>query len=99
VWRYLSGMFNRRTDWERRYRLTAKRRGRTRFIWRDKVLENLVTWFVVTLGLTLFIDRRPFSVRDVFIYLIKLPIWLLSGYLNGVWRWKELDKKYRELPS
>jgi len=91
-------MFKRHTDWERRYWLAVKARGRMRFIWRDKVLESLFMWFVVTLGLALFVDRHSFSERDVFIYLIMLPIWLLGGYLNGVWRWKELDKKYSELP-
>jgi len=92
-------MFKRRTDWERRYWLAAKARGRTRFIWRDKVLESFVMWFFVTLGVALFVDQHPFSPRDIFIYLIMLPIWLVSGYLNGVWKWKEMDKKYTESPS
>jgi hypothetical protein len=56
-------------------------------------------WFFVTSGVALFIDKHPFAPFDIFIYLIMLPIWLVGGYLNGVWRWKELAKKYSESPS
>jgi len=53
-------------------------------------------WLLVTLGVGLFDDRLRLSKQNIFIYLIMLPIFILGGYLNGIWRWKELDKKYSE---
>jgi hypothetical protein len=53
-------------------------------------------WLILMPALALFGDRHPFSASNVFIDLIMLPIFLLSGYLNGVWRWNEMDKKYPE---
>jgi hypothetical protein len=56
-------------------------------------------WLILMPALALFVDKHPFSARNVFIDFIILPIMLLSGYLNGVWRWKELDRKYSESSS
>lgn len=86
----------RYTEAERRYWLAVRAGGRSRFIWHDKVRGSLFVWFFVSLGLALFGEAHSFSARNVFIYLTILPICLLSGYLNGVWTWKELDKKYPE---
>jgi hypothetical protein len=89
-------MFKRHTDWENQYWHQIKAAGRRRFIWRDEVLGSFFFWLILMPSLALFGHRQPFSATNVFIDLIILPIFLLGGYLSGVWRWKELDKKYPE---
>jgi hypothetical protein len=97
--RYLFGMFRRCTDWVKQYWLTAKAGGRSRFIWRDKVLGSFFVWLTVMAALAVFVDRNPLSASNICIDLAILPLCLLSGYLSSVWRWKELDKKYPESSS
>jgi hypothetical protein len=86
-----------RASLERNYWLQTKARGKSRFIWRE-VLGSLVICLLVVLGLETIGDRRhSFSVRSaVLAGLIILPISLLGGYLTGVWKWKDLEKKYPE---
>lgn len=89
-------MFKRHANTERQYWFHAKARGRRKFIWREGLLFALVLWLVLVPALALFGDH-PFSAhRTVFIGLILLPLFLLWRCLNGIWRWKDLDKKYPE---
>jgi hypothetical protein len=99
---YLSRMFKRHTAAERnaamrKYWLQTRALGRTRCI-RRAVLESLFTGFAVFLVLGLLPDhQQPSSLRTTaLICLIMLPIFLLGGYLEGRWRWQDLEKKYPE---
>jgi hypothetical protein len=78
-----------RTHW-----LRTKERGRARFI-RREVLNSVLFWLILMPLLDLFGDHRHSTVRSiVFANLIVLPILLLGGYLEGHWRWNDLEKKY-----
>lgn len=105
-----SGMFNRHTEaeiaeLERKSWLQSKARGKGRFIW-GKMLASLPVWLIVVFvvpAIEAFANRSPFSVRSmlsghwtVFINLILLAIFLLGGYLTGLWRWTDCVKKYHE---
>jgi membrane protein DedA with SNARE-associated domain len=82
---------------ERKYWPQTKRRGKNRFIWRE-VLGGLLIWLIV-IPVVEMLGERPhsFSVAStVLIGLITLPISLLGGYLAGIWRWKDREKKYPE---
>jgi len=85
-------------EWEKQYWFRVKPAGRKRFIWRDHVIASFLVWLTMALGLDLFRDNAPsFSASKlVFIDLFSLPIFLLGGYLNGGWRWKQLIKKYSQ---
>jgi hypothetical protein len=89
-------MFGRYTEIERLDWLQAKARGRNRFIWRRGVLPTLLIWLIVLPAVSVFGDHRSsFSLRPtVLIMLVMLPICLLGGYLEGVWKWKDLEEKY-----
>jgi hypothetical protein len=82
----------KRQDWTQ-----AKARGKYQFILRRGLLPTIVIWFGISLPLP-FVERNgPWSLLQVLaIDLITLPIFLLGGYLQGVWKWKELEKKYPE---
>jgi hypothetical protein len=81
-----------RTAW-----LQTKQLGKARFI-RREVLYSFVFWLIVMPGLDLVINRYShLSVSTtIFANLVVLPICLLDGYLNGHWKWADLEKKYPE---
>jgi len=91
-------MFGRYSEAERRDWLQAKARGRSHFIWWRAILPTLLTCFVVVPVVTLFgDDKSSFSVRaTVLSSLVVLLIGLVGGYLEGVWKWRDLEKKYPE---
>ena len=90
-------MFKSYNEAKRKYWLQTKAQGKNRFIWRA-VLGHILTWFVVVLVVEVFGDhRQSFSVRSSMLPgLIMLPIFLLGGFLNGHWQWKDFEKKYTE---
>jgi hypothetical protein len=90
-------MFRRYAEAERQYWLQVKPGGRSRFILR-KLLWSLPVWLTWTPLMALIgFKSQPFSVGKIIsIGLVGLPLWLLGGYLNGMWRWKELDKRFPE---
>ena len=104
TWRsYLSDMSRRYTDVqiaeaEKQDWLQAKARGRNRFIWRRGVLPTFLFWLILMPAIELLGDHRsPFSLQTaVFIGSILLPICLLGGYLEGRWKWQDLERKYPE---
>jgi len=95
--RYLLGMSKNYASLERKYWLETKARGKRRFIWRD-VRFTLLICLVAAVGVpALTGPPHSFSARSaVLVGLIILPISLLGGYLTGIWRWKDLEKKYPE---
>lgn len=79
---------------QRKYWLDAKARGKKRFVWREATGIILI-WFVVLPAVEVFVDHgHLFSLHFLNIWLIMLPIFLLGGYLNGSWKWKDLEKKF-----
>ncbi len=90
-------MFTRDIQIEKEYWLRMRSGGRSRFIWREMVLKfSFPVWLIWTVLMSLFAFKsQPFSAyKIVSVGLFSLPVWLLSGYLTGKWRWKELDEKY-----
>jgi len=87
-----------RTEAGRKYWVTAKALGRTRFIWRDAIGTILIWLFVVPAVWVFGNHGQLFSLEFVVIWLIMLPIFLVGGYLTGSWRWKDFEKKYPEWP-
>jgi hypothetical protein len=70
--------------------------GKKRFVGREAT-GSILIWFIVLPAVEVFVDHgRLFSLHFLNIWLIMLPIFLLGGYLNGSWKWKDLEKKYRE---
>jgi hypothetical protein len=78
----------------REYWLRSKEQGRPRFILRQ-MLASVLFWLILMVGLDLLGDRPHTTVQSmVVINLIMLPIFLLGGYLEGRWKWTDLQKKY-----
>ena len=77
----------------RAYWLQTKEQGRTRFI-RLEVLRSVLFWLVLMPVLDLFGTPRSPWRFTVLVNLITLPIFVLGGYLEGRWRWADLEKKY-----
>ena len=75
--------------------LQTKELGKTRFIWRQ-VLFSLLSWLTLMPALYWLEGHQLYSsVRsEIFAGLIMPPIFLLGGYLEGLWRWTDLEKKY-----
>jgi hypothetical protein len=81
---------------QRKHWLDAKACGKTRFIWREEI-GSILIWLIVLPAVQVFGNHgRLFSLQFVGIWLIMLPIFLLSGYLTGSWKWKDLERKYPE---
>jgi hypothetical protein len=59
------------------------------------MLGSLLLWFVMTAA-QVFVDRNRSLQPVLFSSLIMFPIFLLYGYLNAGWKWKDLQKKYPE---
>jgi hypothetical protein len=83
----------KRQDW-----LQAKARGRGRFIWRRGVLPTFLFGLIVVPATEILVDHRSsFSSRTaVFVASVMLPVFLLGGYLEGRWKWQDLNRKYPE---
>lgn len=81
---------------ERKQWLEAKAAGRNRFIWRQ-VLYVLVfgSTLMPILDLLAF-KTNPLSEQNVVTDLILLPVFLLGGYLEGKWKWRDFEKRYAE---
>jgi hypothetical protein len=61
------------------------------------MLGSFVIWVAVTVGVETLGNRSDrFSARNLSLWLILLPVFLLEGYLRGGWKWKDLEKKYPE---
>jgi hypothetical protein len=79
---------------EKKYWRDAKARGKTRFILRQAI-GSILIWLIVVPAVQVFANHGPvFSRQFVAIWLILLPIFLLGGYLEGRWKWKDFEKKY-----
>jgi hypothetical protein len=90
-------MFDSQGEYEREVWFRAKARGKSRFILKRGILPTFVIGLVVLAVVERFGDRRsPFSLDSAVIDLIMLPVFLIGGYLEGKWKWKDLQKKYRE---
>jgi hypothetical protein len=90
-------MFKKNSSAERIAWLQTKQLGKARFIL-GVVLYSFVFWLIVMPGLDLVINRHSHSSVSaaIFASLVVLPIGLLGGYLNGHWKWADLEKKYPE---
>jgi hypothetical protein len=91
----------RLTDVETNTRLRAQWRrtkelGRARFLWRQ-LLFCLLFWLTLMLTFHWLIDRgsHPSLRSEIVIDLIVLPIVLLGGYVEGSWKWADLEKKIK----
>ncbi|SRR5579872_398635 len=96
---YFCLVFKRLNDAERDIilranRLQTKEMGRSRFI-RRQILFCLLFWLPLMPVLDWLTDRGPYSSlrSDIFIDLAVLPIFLLGGYLEGRWKWTDLEKE------
>jgi len=91
-------MFEGYAEWERKRGRRIKARGKDRFIWREMLWSGLI-WLIVMAAVEVFeYPAHPLSLRDVFIWLIPVPILLLVGYWGAGVRWKNLEKRYPEEP-
>jgi hypothetical protein len=94
-------MFRRHTAAEknalmREYWRRTKQQGKARFI-RRQMLASLLFCMILLPASDLFESRPHATVQTtVLIDLIMLPIFLLGGYLEGRWKWTDLEKKYPE---
>jgi hypothetical protein len=89
-------MFKDRAAAERQYWLQVKAREKN-FLVRQEMLGSLLLWLVITAVDALTSHPHSFSLRSIlFPSLIMLPIFLLYGYLNAGWRWKDSKKKHPE---
>lgn len=81
----------------RAYWLQTRQLGRARFI-RGKVFYSFVFWLIVMLGPDLVLNRPQHSSVSltILVNVVMLPICLLGGYLEGRWKWTDLEKKYPE---
>jgi hypothetical protein len=77
----------------REYWLRTKEQGKSRFIWRQ-MLASLLLWLLLTPTVEVFAVPVSSVRLIVFTSLITLPIFLLGGYLEGRWKWTDLEKKY-----
>jgi hypothetical protein len=95
--RYLFGMSRNYAAAERRYWLQARARGKNRFVLRE-ILTNVFICLVVSLVVDIFEYHWHLSVSSVLrdLPVIILPIGLLGGYLSGIWRWRDFEKKHSE---
>jgi hypothetical protein len=75
--------------------LQTRELGRTRFI-RRQMLFTLLFWLTLMPALYWLGGHQPYSSvwSEIIADLILLPILLLGGYLEGRWRWTDLEKKY-----
>ena len=95
-------MLRRNTDAEIAERrkqkwLLMKARGKTRFVWTQGILPVLFVWVMVTPPIELLMDRGSlFSWSTLAPSVVALPIPLIGGYLQGVWKWNDMEKKYPE---
>jgi predicted permease len=91
-------MLKRYGEVERQSWLRERPAGKTRFLWRHRVLGNLLMWLILVPLLTLSENKTgSFSLNEMFVFgLVTLALFLLGGYLSGRWRWKDLEKKYPE---
>lgn len=61
------------------------------------MLYSLVFWSILMPLLDLFALRtNPLSLQSIVIDFFLLPLYLLGGYLQAKWRWKDLEEKYDE---
>jgi hypothetical protein len=92
-------MFKRRTAAERNALMRSnwlrlKKQGKSRFIWRQ-ISGSLLFWLILSLGLDPLIDHPHSTVQSIIVInLFTLPIFLLGGYLEGRWKWADLEKKF-----
>ena len=76
---------------ERLYWAQTRAQGKSRFIFREMVLNIILC--TVVLGFT----ERPASVQSIAsLAVIMLPFFLLGGYLSAKWKWSDFEKKYPE---
>jgi hypothetical protein len=90
-------MFKKESTAERTAWLQTKQLGKARFI-RGEMRYSFVLWLMLMTALDLVINRQSHSSvsTTIFVNLVALPICLLGGYLNGHWKWADLEKKYPE---
>jgi len=91
--------FNPRTEFsymnsaaEKEYWLHIKSRGKGFLVHRE-MLGCLLLWFVMSAA-QVFVDRNRSLRPALFACLIMLPIFVLYGYLNAGWKWRDLQNKY-----
>lgn len=99
---YRSDMFRRHTTAERNialrnYWLQVRARGRNRFIW-GEIRASLFFGSVIFLLTQIVVDgaHTIFSRSFVVAGLSLLLIFGLGGYLEGKWKWQDLEKNYPE---
>lgn len=79
-----------RTRW-----LKIKERGKLRLIL-SQVLKNLAMVTVVVIGIRVFgASGSPLSAAlIIYSSIFLVPLLVLGGYLQGNWKWKEMEKKF-----
>lgn len=80
---------------EREYLRELKVKGKSHLL-KQELLSNLVLWFVIMVG-TGWVDSPHLkTLAHYFLFpgSVMLPIFLLYGYLNAGWRWKDLSRKF-----
>ena len=79
-----------RLEWE--YAQQAIANGRARFI-RRELVGQLVMFVALMIGLYA-LDALHREARNTFFAVaILLPVWILGGYLQAIWKWKDILRK------
>jgi hypothetical protein len=81
---------------ERERWLRAKAKGRQRFIWRSGVLGWGLVTFLIWMPLLLWSTRQLNWSDALHRSAVSLPIWLLGGYIYGIFAWKRMSGKYAD---
>jgi hypothetical protein len=80
----------------RKYWLQVRARGRSRFIW-ERIRTSVLIGMCVSVIIEIRDRAHPTSAKTFAIIALGiLPILVLGGYLEGNWRWQELEKEYPE---
>jgi hypothetical protein len=81
---------------EREHWCEVRARGKTRFVWREATLAILI-WLVALPAVQIFeYHGHLLSRQFLTVWFLLLPISLLGGYLGGIWKWQDLQKKFPE---
>jgi len=87
-------MSQRFVELERQSWLATKAAGKTRFTLRQMLYQVVFGLILMFLFDWFSFKTSLFSLQNIVIDLVLLPLFPLCGYLKAKWEWSDLEKKY-----